>query len=108
MLASRSCYSADAGAEEAIAQDPDDQDHRDDNRHRGAAFGVHGLAEDEKENEREQIVEENYRPVAQSQLQIERNECLVGFHSRPSLAEGLSGELDEDVFQAGLLEADVG
>jgi hypothetical protein len=44
------------------------ENHGNDNGHRRAAFGVHGLAENEEEDEREKIIEENDRALAEGQL----------------------------------------
>ena len=57
-------HGADPGAEKSVAEDADDEDHGNHHGHGGAAFGVHRLPEDEEENQRKQVVEENYRPVA--------------------------------------------
>jgi hypothetical protein len=72
---------------------------------------MHGLAEDEKEDEWKKVVEEDDRLLPESQLEVECDECFVGFHSRRSFrlsfAQAFTCELDEDIFEAGLLETDV-
>ena len=61
-------HGADAGAEEADAQNADDQHHRHHLDDRAALLGVKQLRKDEEENQREQVIEEDDRPVAERQL----------------------------------------
>jgi hypothetical protein len=41
---------------------------------------MHSLTEDEEEDKREKVIEENDGPLAEGQLEIQREECLEGFH----------------------------
>jgi hypothetical protein len=53
---------------------------------------MHRVAEDEKENEREEVVEEQDRAIAQRKLQVDPGEGEKSFHrlfSRSSVAVAL-------------------
>ena len=70
-----------------------------------ALAGIEQLGEDEKENEREEVVEEEDGAIPARQLQIDLEKSEKRFHSL--VAEPFAGQLDEDVFERGTVEMHV-
>ena len=60
------------------------QHHVDDLQGGAALLGVHQRSEDEEEDQREQIIEEQHRAIAQRQPQVHPDLCEVGVHLDPS------------------------
>ena len=74
---------AHAGAEQARRQDAQRQHHGDHQHDDSALIGVQELAEDEKENQREDVVEKQHRAVAESEPQVHPDLRDVGVHFNP-------------------------
>ena len=70
---------------------------------RRGALGVEHAAEGEEEDQREQVVEEDDRPVAKREPQVVADEREIA----ASFAQALAGQLDEDVFERRPLELHV-
>ena len=91
-------HRAHPGAKKSVSENSNRRHHGHDQQHDGALFRIVHLPEGEKENEREEIIENQDRLVPEGQLQIDDKEGVEGFHCS-LVAQFFSGQLDENVLE---------